>query len=87
MVVLCSGGAISIVPQWKQSRREFEHGTSMATPNACGGIALLISGMKATNASIIPNRIRRAIENTCQLVGDGDAESILAQGRGLMQVC
>ena len=59
----------------------------MASPNACGGIALLISGMKTANASVTPRRLRRAIENTCETVGAGDAESILAQGQGLFQVC
>lgn len=82
-----TGAAVSMVPQWEQTKRERQDGTSMATPNACGGIALLISGLKDINASITPRRLGRAIENTCEPVGDGGAESILAQGRGLVQVC
>ena len=59
----------------------------MAAPNACGGIALLISGMKDANISVTPHRLRRAIENTCAPVGDGDAETTLALGQGVFQVC
>ena len=80
------GGAVSTVPQWTQNKRELQHGTSMAAPNACGGIALLVSGLKDTNVSFTTNRLLRAIENTCLPVGDGGAESTLAQGRGLLQV-
>lgn len=58
----------------------------MASPNACGGVALLISALKSINSSITPKRLRRATENTCKPVGDGDAESILAQGHGVLQV-
>ena len=31
-------------------------------------------------------RVRRALENTCQVLGDDNADGILTYGRGLLQV-
>jgi len=62
------------------------NGTSMAAPNASGGVALLLSGLKAQNAFTSPNRLRRAIANTCAPKGDGIPGSALTYGSGLMQV-
>ena len=61
------------------------NGTSMASPNACGGVALLLSALKASDAFISPNRLRRAIENTCANVGGVTPQSVLTSGRGLLQ--
>jgi tripeptidyl-peptidase-2 len=77
------GGAIAPVPNWVLQRNMQMHGTSMASPNACGNIALLLSGMKAEGIPITPIRVRRALENTATPV---PGTAVLALGRGLIQI-
>ena len=80
------GGTSSPVRQSPRKKERQQHGMSMASSIACGSIALLISGLKAENASSSSTSLRRAIENTCMPVGDEGPESMLAYGRGLLQV-
>lgn len=58
------------------------NGTSMASPNACGNIALILSGLKADGISYTPHSIRRAIENTAAPVRDAD---VFGVGNGVIQ--
>jgi tripeptidyl-peptidase-2 len=58
----------------------------MASPCACGALALLVSGLKASGQAAAPARVRRAVENTAAPIDAGDAASVLTHGRGLMQV-
>ncbi len=77
------GGAISSVPSWMLQRQMLMNGTSMASPNCCGGIALVLSALKAKQKAYSPYSVRRALENTAQAIGGGDP---FAQGAGLIQI-
>lgn len=79
------GGAVAPVPKWTLQRRMLMNGTSMASPSACGGTALLISAMKAEGIPVSPYSVRKALENTAVPIGDLP-EDKLSTGQGLMQV-
>lgn len=79
------GGAVAPVPTWTLQKRMLMNGTSMSSPSACGGIALLISAMKAEGIPVSPYSVRRALENTSVPLGDLP-EDKLSTGQGLMQV-
>ncbi|XP_065030405.1 tripeptidyl-peptidase 2-like isoform X2 [Musa acuminata AAA Group] len=79
------GGAVAPVPTWTLQRRMLMNGTSMASPSACGGVALLVSAMKAESINVSPYVVRRALENTAASIGDA-AEEKLTTGQGLMQI-
>ncbi|KAL5981499.1 tripeptidyl-peptidase II Tpp2 [Asimina triloba] len=83
--VSAPGGAVAPVPTWTLQRRMLMNGTSMASPSACGGVALLISAMKAEGITVSPYTVRKALENTAVPVGDLP-EDKLSTGHGLMQV-
>jgi tripeptidyl-peptidase-2 len=80
------GGAIAPVPQWSQQRMQLMNGTSMASPCACGGLALVLSALKAEGQAITPARVQRAVENTALVLRPEDPSSTLTYGRGLLQV-
>ncbi|KAL6541573.1 tripeptidyl-peptidase II Tpp2 [Orobanche gracilis] len=83
--ISAAGGAMAPVPTWTLQRRMFMNGTSMSSPCACGGVALLISAMKAEGVPVSPYSVREALENTSVPVG-GSPEDKLTAGQGLMQV-
>eukprot|EP01121_Diplochlamys_sp_Union-15-3_P011533 TRINITY_DN3356_c0_g2_i4.p1 TRINITY_DN3356_c0_g2~~TRINITY_DN3356_c0_g2_i4.p1 ORF type:complete len:455 (-),score=82.02 TRINITY_DN3356_c0_g2_i4:94-1458(-) len=58
------------------------NGTSMSSPNACGGLSLILSALKANKIAYTPFTLRRAIENTARSTG-ADA---LTVGNGVLQV-
>ncbi|CAJ1977041.1 unnamed protein product [Sphenostylis stenocarpa] len=82
--VSAPGCAVAPVPTWTLQRRMLMNGTSMASPSACGGIALLISAMKADGIPVSPYSVRKALENTSIPIG-GSPEDKLSTGQGLMQ--
>lgn len=55
----------------------------MSSPNACGNIALLLSGLKNEKIFYSPQLVRRAIENTAQTIKNVEP---FAQGCGLLQI-
>lgn len=81
------GGAIAPIPSWTASKMQLMNGTSMASPCACGGLALLLSGMKSLNQPVTPARVRRAVENTAlESINGSEPAATLTHGRGLLQV-
>ncbi|PON90851.1 Tripeptidyl peptidase [Trema orientale] len=83
--VSAPGGAVAPVPTWTLQHRMLMNGTSMSSPSACGGIALLLSAMKAEDIRVSPYSVRKALENTCIPIGSLP-EDKLSTGEGLMQV-
>ena len=77
------GGAIAPVPTWSLEGLTQMHGTSMSSPNLCGNVALLLSGMKAESIPSSPHRVRRALANTAAPI---PGLTPFGQGAGLIQV-
>lgn len=79
--VVAPGSARSSVPGWAGSYAVFQ-GTSMATPQTAGAIALLQSAAKARNIPYTSLKIRKALEMGARELDYQAAE----QGHGLIQV-
>ena len=80
------GGAIAPVPQWTTQKKQLMNGTSMASPCACGGLALLVSAMKAEGITVTPSLVRRVVENTALPINSSTASNTLTYGHGILQV-
>jgi subtilisin family serine protease len=94
--IVAPGAAISTTPRWHQpgpvagtyalpAGYAMLQGTSMASPQAAGAAALLVSGYKATHGGQRPPvaALRSAISSTARFVGGVGA---YAQGAGLFNV-
>jgi tripeptidyl-peptidase-2 len=83
-VCLCApGGAITSVSNWTMQKSMLMNGTSMASPHACGCVALLLSACKQEGIPISPSRIQRALENSAKPMPN---LTCLQQGWGMIQV-
>ncbi|ONM26021.1 Nucleobase-ascorbate transporter 12, partial [Zea mays] len=79
------GGAVAPVPTWTLQSRMLMNGTSMSSPSACGGVALLVSGMKVEGIPLSPYSVPSIIENTAASISNAPEEK-LTTGNGLLQV-
>ncbi|MDA1194094.1 MAG: S8 family serine peptidase [Planctomycetota bacterium] len=77
------GGAVAPVPNWSLQGSTQMNGTSMSAPNLCGGVALLLSGLKQEERAWTPARVRRALANTTAPIEGSDPFS---HGHGLIQI-
>ncbi|PQO44372.1 S8 family serine peptidase [Blastopirellula marina] len=83
-VDICApGGAIAPVSQWALTPKQLMNGTSMSSPNVCGGLALVVSGLKQEEIKYSPTLVKRAIQNSARSLQDG---SPFSMGQGLLQV-
>ncbi|MDG4803747.1 S8 family serine peptidase [Micromonospora sp. WMMD980] len=89
------GSAISTIPLWQAGSPAAEagyslppgyamfNGTSMASPQATGGAALLLSAARATDIGVTPAALRRAVVSSASWIR---GEPAYAQGNGLLDV-
>ncbi|KAF9193326.1 tripeptidyl-peptidase II Tpp2 [Haplosporangium sp. Z 767] len=68
--IYAPGAAITSIPEYELSKYQRMNGTSMSSPNACGCISLLLSGLKAENKSYTPYRVHRALVNASKDIQD-----------------
>ncbi|WP_406832963.1 S8 family serine peptidase [Pedococcus sp. KACC 23699] len=93
--IMAAGSAISSVPQWLKQPDVAEtgytlpvgyamfNGTSMASPQAAGGAALLLSAAFATGTDTTPAQLRNSIYTSAKFVKGIEA---IGQGAGQMNV-
>lgn len=81
--IFAPGGAVAPVPTYSLQPNRRMNGTSMASPNACGNIALLLSGLKQSQTTYTPASVLRSVQSTAKRLETVDP---FAQGPGLIQV-
>ena len=93
--VAAPGSAISSIPTWQPGGPVPEagyalppgyamfNGTSMASPQTAGAVALLLSAAKAGNVSVTPRQIRDSVYTSADFIQGVEA---IGQGAGLVDV-
>jgi hypothetical protein len=93
--LMAPGSAISFVPMFWKADQLAEagytvapgfamfNGTSMASPQATGGAALLLSGARQSDLAVTPRLLRASLYATADFIPDVPAD---AQGNGLLRV-
>ncbi len=81
--IFAPGGAVSPIANYSLRPSQRMNGTSMASPNACGNIALILSGLKNQQKKYSQPSILRSLQATALKI---DSVDPLAQGPGLLQV-
>jgi tripeptidyl-peptidase-2 len=83
-VAICApGSAITCLPNWTLTGAQLYNGTSMASPNACGCLALVLSGLRAQSISWSAASVRRAACASALALPTADP---FAVGTGMIQV-
>lgn len=77
------GGAITSVANWALKSGALMNGTSMASPNVCGCVALLLSAVKQRSIPYTPYSIKMSLENTALKVPNFEP---ISHGNGMVQV-
>lgn len=80
---IAPGAAYSPLPGWHQIKHENWNGTSMASPQLAGALAVLLSGLEEEKISWNRTQIRNALERTATPLPD---LAFLEQGSGLPQI-
>jgi len=80
---IAPGAAVSAVPEWSLVSGRNMNGTSMAAPQASGGLAVLLSAARKEGLPISAARVRHAVETSAKPVPGLTAAE---QGRGLINV-
>jgi subtilisin family serine protease len=80
--VVTPGFAASTIPIWSGGRDVYR-GTSMASPQAAGAVALLMSAARAEGLPVVGGWIRAAIRRGAEPI---DGMSVLDQGPGMLSV-
>ncbi|WP_308120824.1 S8 family serine peptidase [Paractinoplanes bogorensis] len=93
--IAAPGSAVSLSPTWEvvpglttvpyvlPPGYSMQNGTSMASPQAAGGAALLLSAAKQNKLTVSPASLRRALYTTADMIADEDVNE---QGYGQMSV-